>query len=191
MSQQQPENEPSPVIELDKSLLKYKSILTPTIIATSSTKEMEYSKIEKFLETEKNNNRKDSWNKLDKGLKIQKLHIFAETYGREHKLPMKEIKALKAFFTDCLDKNKLQKTKEVIYDKTSGTIQSIPALAFNTNTKNFTLKIMDSKRVSTLKSLTPKKLLSSHSTPTITEEEQHEDEIVGDDVPTKNTDTSV
>ena len=36
-------------------------------------------------------------------------------------------------------------------------IISIPALYYNKNTHNYTLKILDNKRVSTLKSLTPKR----------------------------------
>jgi len=113
------------------------------------------------LEKEKQNNKNDTWNKLDKTVKIQKLHSFAEKYGRENGLPVKEIKNLKAFFVECLDKGKLQKTKDVIYEKEGNEIMSIPALFFNTDKKNFTLRIMDSKRVSTLKSLTPKRNTTS------------------------------
>ena len=39
----------------------------------------------------------ESWSKLDKTMKIQKLHMFAEEYGRKSTLPVKEIKALKQF----------------------------------------------------------------------------------------------
>ena len=53
-------------------------------------------------------------------------------------------------------KNKLNKTKDVLYDKEKRDITSIPALYFNSQSRNFTLKIVDIKRVSTLKSLTPK-----------------------------------
>jgi hypothetical protein len=90
-------------------------------------------------------------------VKIQKLHIFAEKYGKENNLPVKDIKSLKSFFIDCLEKNKLQKTKDVTYDKEKREIISIPALFFNVSNRNFTLKILDAKRVSTLKSLTPKR----------------------------------
>ena len=117
--------------------------------------------IDKILEKEKQNNKNDTWNKLDKTVKIQKLHSFAEKYGRENGLPVKEIKNLKAFFVECLDKGKLQKTKDVIYEKEGNEIMSIAALFFNTDKKNFTLRIMDSKRVSTLKSLTPKRNTTS------------------------------
>jgi hypothetical protein len=114
--------------------------------------------IDSILENEKQKNKSDSWNKLDKTVKIQKLHAFAEKHGRENGYPAKEVKNLKVFFVDCLNKAKLQKTKDVVYDKETGEITAIPALFFNSITHNFTLKIIDSKRVSTLKSLTPKRI---------------------------------
>lgn len=101
---------------------------------------------------------KIQWNKLENSTKIQKLHIFSEKYGREKNLPTKEIKLLKTYFTECiLHKNKLNKSKDVVYDKESGLITSIPGLNYNSTSKSFTIRVNDSKRVSTLKSLTPKK----------------------------------
>ena len=50
----------------------------------------------------------------------------------------------------------------VNYDKEKREIISIPSLFFNTTSRSYTLKIVDNKRISTLKSLTPKR-----STPTI------------------------
>lgn len=119
---------------------------------------MDLDAIDQLLETEKNNNKTESWNKLNKTIKIQKLHGFAEKYGREEGLPVKEVRNLKMFFVECLEKNKLLKTKDVIYDRDSHEITSIPALSFNSEKKNFTLRNMDTKRVSTLKSLTPKRI---------------------------------
>lgn len=121
---------------------------------TQLTDETTYTDIDKLLETEKQQNKADAWNKLDKTVKIQKLHIFAEKYGKDNTLPIKDVKALKHFFSGSLEKNKLQKTKDVVYDKEKGCILSIPSLFFSISTRAFTLKQMD-KRVSTLKSLTP------------------------------------
>jgi hypothetical protein len=137
-------------------------ITPPTIIEQKTSNEMNYQSLDDILEKEKNNNKNDSWNKIDKTEKIQKLHLFAEKYGKSHNLPVKDIKNLKTFFIECLEKMKLQKTKDVIYDKDAREITSIPALYFNMNTHNFTLKIMDNKRVSTLKSLTPKRTSSKN-----------------------------
>ena len=55
-----------------------------------------------------------------------------------------------------LEKNKLQKTKDLVYDKETQEILEIPSLSFYSDTHNFTLKNTDKSRVSTLKSLTPK-----------------------------------
>jgi hypothetical protein len=134
------------------------------MIAPDNKEESTYTDIDKLLEKEKQQNKADTWNKLDKTVKIQKLHIFAEKYGKENTLPVKDIKSLKHFFTESLEKNKLQKTKDVIYDKEKGIINGIPSLFFNIQQRAFTLKNMDAKRVSTLKSLTP-----SRVTPVISE----------------------
>ena len=134
-------------------------MIDPNISTTPSyTNAVNMNAIDALLENEKQKNKCDSWNKLDKTVKTQKLHAFAEKYGREHNYPAKDIKSLKAFFINCLEKAKLQKTKDVVYDKDTGEITSIPALFFNSTSHTFTLKIIDTKRVSTLKSLTPKRI---------------------------------
>jgi hypothetical protein len=139
----------------EKEIDKYKNIINiyPNM---SETTEMNYNTIDLLLEKEKQYNKTEQWTKLDKTVKIQKLHQYAEKYGKSNSLPTKDVKTLKTFFVDCLEKNKLNKTKDVLYDKEKKDITSIPALHFNNQSRNFTLKILDTKRVSTLKSLTPK-----------------------------------
>jgi len=118
---------------------------------------IDVNELDKLLEKEKQDNKGAIWIKLDKTERIQRLQDYAHVYSKENKMNSKEEKALRLFFKSCLDKNKLNKAKDVNYNKAERIIISIPALHFNTVTKNYTLKIMDSKRVSTLKSLTPKK----------------------------------
>ena len=113
--------------------------------------------LEKLLETEKQKSKSEQWNKIGKTTKIQLLHGFAERYGNENNLPVKEIKNLKLFFTESLNNGKLSKNKDITYIKETQHITGIPALHFNIEKKSFTLRILDNKRVSTLKSLTPKK----------------------------------
>jgi len=134
---------------------KYKNIINSIITPMSEDNSIS---VDNILELEKQHNKNEQWNKLDKTIKIQKLHQFAEKYGKEHTLPVKDIKSLKSFFVTSLENNKLQKTKDVVYDKSSKEISSIPALHFNQLSRNFTLKVLDSKRISTLKSLTPKRI---------------------------------
>ena len=112
--------------------------------------------IDNLLDQENIHNKTESWNKLNKTLKIQKLHYFSEKYGKEHKYSAKEIKQLKHFFSDALEKKKLQKAKEVVYDKNSQEIMEIPGLYYHVISKAFTIRA-DGKRQSTLKSLTPKR----------------------------------
>ena len=115
------------------------------------------NQLNNLLEKEKQKQKSEPWNKIDKTTKIQILHSFAEKYGNENNIPIKEIKNLKTYFVECLNKDKLQKNKDVVYSRDLQQITSIPALHFNSEKKSFTLRIMDNKRVSTLKSLTPKK----------------------------------
>jgi len=119
-------------------------------------------RIDDILEREKQNNKSDAWNKLDKCAKIQRLHTFAEKYGSANGLSVSDIKSLKLFFVNCLDKNKLHKTKDLSYNKDTREVIAIPALCFNSATNAFTLKITDTKRVSTLKSLTPKRVTAKN-----------------------------
>jgi len=134
------------------------------MIESNNSTTTEQIDLDQLLEKEKQQNKVDTWNKLDKTIKTQKLHIFAEKYGKDNSLPVKDIKSLKQFFLEALEKNKLQKTKDVLYDKEKGVIQSIPGLFFNMTNRAFTLKNMDAKRVSTLKSLTPKRIISQDET---------------------------
>ncbi len=112
--------------------------------------------LDKFLENEKKNNSEEPWSKLDKTARIRKLTTYAENYAIENELTEEECNALIAYFRDCLDKKKLQRVKDVVYEKETGKIKEIPGLFYNKSSHNFTIKNND-KRVSTIKSLTPKK----------------------------------
>jgi hypothetical protein len=130
---------------------------TATATATATNKSAtNLSSLDKFLENEKNNNANEPWSKLDKTVKTKKLLAFAEKYRSEQSLSDGEYSKLVAFFKDCLDKKRLQRVKDVVYDKETGEIKEVPALHFNKPTIHFTLKNMD-KRVSTTRSLAPKK----------------------------------
>jgi hypothetical protein len=145
--------------------------------------ETNLSALEDMLETEKQNNKFAAWNKLDKTNRVQKLHAFAEKYGREHGLPVKEIKNLKVFFTGALDKGRLNRAKDVVYDRELREVKSVPSLHFNNDSRAFTLRnLEDAKRVSTLKCLTPNrrtpKVTSEEDLPKVTSEEASADDNV-------------
>jgi hypothetical protein len=120
--------------------------------------EISHEDIDRILESETLHNKSESWNKLNKTLKIQKLYGYTEKHGKEKGYSETEIQKLKQFFIESLERGKLQKTKEVVYDKNTQEIVDIPGLFYNSTNRHFTLRILDAKRISTLKSLTPKRI---------------------------------
>ena len=133
---------------------------------TSATNSI--SHIDTYLENERAHNNSEPWGKLDKTVKISKITAYAKTYIDDNSLPAHDIQNLVAFLISCIDQKKIVKTKDVIYDKISGKIITIPFLIHGsgggggsgstgvdhhaTSTTKFTLRRCD-KRQSTLKSL--------------------------------------
>ena len=141
---------------LELKNIKYKTMLLNGNPLKETKSSNDLSNLDKFLEDEKNNNFIEPWCKLNKTVKTKKLMDFVEIYKTEHGFNEEEENALKTFLKDCLDRKKLLRVKDVIYDKKNGSIKEIPALAYTKVNKHFTLKNLD-KRVSTLKSLATKK----------------------------------
>jgi hypothetical protein len=136
--------------------IKYKSMLlnnnSDEVVETVEN----MSNLDHFLEGEKKTNSGEPWAKLDKTSKLLRFNEFASHYCSEHDYSNDDNKSLVSVLSSNLDRKKLLKAKEVIYDKDDGKIISIPSLVYNTAMKRFTLKRSD-KRQSTLKSLAPKK----------------------------------
>jgi len=86
------------------------------------------SNVEKYLDHERMHKTNELWGKLDKTVKLSKLKAFAEKYIKEHNLPETEIETLVSFLTTCIDHKKIVKTKDVVYNKATGVIVSIPIL---------------------------------------------------------------
>jgi hypothetical protein len=136
--------------------IKYKTMLLNGVPLHETKSSNDISNLEKFLEAEKINNSNEPWCKLNKTIKTKKLLEFVDIYSKNNNLQEEESKLLISFLKDSLDKKKLSRVKDVIYDKVAGIVKEIPALTYTESNKHFTLKNID-KRVSTLKSLAPKK----------------------------------
>lgn len=137
--------------------IKYKTLLMNGIVWPETKSSSDLTNLDKFLENEKNSNASEPWSKLDKTAKIKKLSVFAETYKTDHNLSDEEFTKLTNFLKDCLDRKKLQRVKDVTYDKVNGEVKDIPALHHNKQSNHFTLKNTD-KHISTTRSLAPKKV---------------------------------
>lgn len=133
--------------------IKYKSMLlsgqNTVLNPTQNT-----GSIDKILEKESVLNKKEPWNKLDKTVKVQKINNYVDNCIMDKfSLSDAEVTNVKQYLIQSLDRIKLQRAKDVDYNKESGEIKGIPSFGFNQKTRKFTLKRCE-KRVSTLKSLT-------------------------------------
>ena len=154
--------------------IKYKTMLLNGNPVKETKSSNDLSNLEKFLETEMIFNKSEPWSKLDKTMKTKKLISFAEIYKKEKELTEEEEKLLVVFLKECLDKKKMYRVKDVLYDKETGCIKDIPALSYNRQNKHFTLKNID-KRVNTMKSLPPKKGTIRKKTTDVAEVDSDED----------------
>ena len=72
--------------------------------------------IDDILENEKNANKSDPWNKLDKSAKVGKLKEFAGIHGKKENYTDQEIVGLYQFLVSALDQKKLmQKNLSMTY----------------------------------------------------------------------------
>jgi hypothetical protein len=132
--------------------IKYKGVFLNSLDAKNVYENGKIDNINSFLEKESKHNKSDTWNKLDKTGKIKLLNHYVIGQLTMHNLSAIEGNELKKYLAESLDKKKLQHVKDVVCDKVTGKITSIPTLQFNSITRKFTLKRAE-KRISTLKSL--------------------------------------
>ena len=139
----------------NSELNELKNIKYKTSTLGAKMPENDIDNLDLFLESEKTANQSEPWSKLDKTTKYRKLQDFVESY--EKPLSEKEKEELVVFLKDAVDKKKIYKVKDIIYDKENGVIKEIPGLVYlKTEHKSFTLKNINTKMTSTLK-LIPKK----------------------------------
>ena len=112
------------------------------------------NEITQVLEDEIKLNKKESWNKLDKTVKLSKLADYAKYYVMKHELDESLISKLSLFLKSKLNQRRLTTNKDVVYDIEKMILTDIPNLLYVNDT--FVLERND-KRNSTVKSLTPTK----------------------------------
>ena len=144
--------------------IKYKTMLMNGTTIKDTQMSNDLHNLDMFLESEKNMNRSEPWSKLDKTNRTRKIVEFVETYTNEHDLSNEEKTIMTTFLKDCLNKKKLYRVKDVIYDKESGVIKDIPALVYNKHHRHFTLKKLE-KHTGTVKSFPNGKIGASSQKP--------------------------
>jgi hypothetical protein len=91
---------------------------------------------------------------------MQKIRVFINKYVADNSLTAKDSKTLLEFLTTSLNQKKLSKTKDVVYDKSTGLIKSIPCLLFNIGQRKFTLKRTE-KRQTTMRVVGAKRVAAN------------------------------
>lgn len=87
------------------------------------------------IENEKNNRFKNSWIKLDKGSKLNRLQNFIDKQTTENDLNEKEKDKFKKLLFHLCENNSLNKTIDVDYDIESCEINNIKNLKYNKDKK--------------------------------------------------------
>ena len=148
------EDEENTDVKVDRNEQKYKTIANNSNLVDAKKKPTRHT-LNSILD-KKHDTQNEPWCKLNKTIKLTKISQFVEDYKSKNELTQEEEELLVKFLKECLDKKKLQRIKDVSYDKVNGIIKDIPGLFYIKSKKHFTLK-NNEKRVSTLKSLGPKK----------------------------------
>ena len=127
--------------------IKYQTMLLNSNSKVTSNK-VDSLNIDSFLEKEKAVNKEKPWNKLGKNQKITKITEYINKYTEEYKCTNDEKENLKIYLVKCLERKKLQRVKDVVYDTKLSAIKNIPGLSFDKIKRKFTLKKVDKKRTS-------------------------------------------
>ena len=139
--------------------IKYKTMLLSGNKKNISSITNEVSNLDLMLDNESKQNKKESWNKLDKSAKMTKINDYIDTLAEKHSLSLDEQSNLKDYLSSSLDKKSLHKNKDVVYSKETGKLENIPILHFNNNTRKFSLK-KQQQQVQSSRSLGPTRKIS-------------------------------
>lgn len=101
--------------------------------------------INKLIDEEKKSIYNKSWNKLEQGLKINRLNLFIDDLKKKYELNTIQKMQLQELLLKNCEKNKLNKNSDIIYDTENAKINDIKILVFNENTKIFTLNFPETK----------------------------------------------
>ena len=131
-------------IKNDSDCKEYNSLKYKTMIMTGTniepTMDSNEEKINMFLSMDMEKNKKGVWSKLSKTEKVKKIKNYIKTtLLKEHNLTETEISTATKFFSLLMDRKKLSKNNELIYNQEIGLIESIEGLTFNTETRKFTI----------------------------------------------------
>ena len=100
--------------------------------------------IDRLLNKEKGTIYKQYWNRLETGLKLNRIRLFSEMEAKEKNLTKEEQENLRKLLVDACRNNKLNKNTEVEYNKEECKIVKIKVLTYNNGI--YQLKFSETKK---------------------------------------------
>lgn len=102
--------------------------------------------IKDLLTKEKEEVYKQNWNKLDLGMKINRLKIFLLEMEEKYELNEEQKEKLRILLMSNCNSGKLNKNSDISYDKELCKVVDIKNLTINEETKEFKLEIIETKK---------------------------------------------
>ena len=102
--------------------------------------------IKDMLTKEKEEVYKQNWNKLDLGMKINRLKIHLDELEIKYSLKSEQKEKLRILLMGACSSGNLNKISEIVYDKEGCKVISIKNLTLNEETNEFKLEIVESKK---------------------------------------------
>ena len=106
-------------------------------------------KIRKLLNKEKKQYYTQTWNKLDNGMKINRIKLFIESEKEKNSLDDCEYESLKKLLITSCTSGRLTKSSDISYNQVEGYIEDIKILKFNEETREYKLQFNENKKKQT------------------------------------------
>ena len=101
--------------------------------------------IDRLLNKEKGDIFKQHWNRLDTGMKLNRIRLFTETEAQDKNLTKEEQETLRKLLVDACRNNKLNKNTDVEYNREDCMILKVKTLTYSDG--NYHLIFNESKKL--------------------------------------------
>ena len=103
-----------------------------------------YDEMKSLLNKEKQDVLKQPWNKLDIGMKLNRIKLFVEKEAEEKSLDDSKKEELKKLLFNACKSNKLSKNTEIVYNREKCMVETIKILKYEN--QKYTIKTTETKK---------------------------------------------
>lgn len=114
-----------------KKPMQLRDIENRSVTSRQSSKTESHEDIHNLLNKEKNDIFKQPWNRLDTGMKLNRIRLFTESEGKEKGLTKEKQEELRTKLANACRSNKLNKNTDVEYCIDECKIKKIKPLMYN------------------------------------------------------------